>query len=158
MGRFLIILMLVSTVFASCSAHGPNPRDVEKRKVYYKMVTRQHPPEEVYSRVTWSHLPQPIAAKAQNNAPLLEPTISFELPNSSLKESVEALAQAIGFRWDYPPSLSNVPVSINKVGTVSEILTDIEKQAEVKTELNFTDRVIRVIDPSTLPSLRTNSN
>ena len=135
-----------------------NPRDVEKRTVYYKVSRRQFPPEDVYSRMMWSHLPKPIPRATRSDAPLVNPRFSFEMPNSYLEETIEALSQAIGFRWEIPKQVRSKPVSINQVGTVNEILGLVEKQTGLGLEINYKERIIRVIDPSTLPYLSEKAN
>src|SRR5690349_15105847 len=69
---------------------------------YYQPAFRQFPPEPVYSRVTWSQLPGPIKPRVRQDAPLLVPTIVFDMPKSTVGEAIEALGQAIGYSWTYP--------------------------------------------------------
>lgn len=132
----------------ACSCAAPNrvpkPGEVEISKEYYQMGYRSHPPETVYSRVMWSHLPAPMPHRSRNDSPLLDPEISFELPNSNLSESVQALAQAVGFRWSFPQDRASAPVSINQVGTVSEILAEICRQANLRGQIYIDERMIVV--------------
>lgn len=147
MQRFGILSALV--VLAACSSRP----DVVVRTEYYPSAFRQNAPEPVYSRLMWSHLPQPIQAKADNDAPYLMPKISFELPNSNLEETLQALAQTIGYRWSYPAELGTRRVSVKRVGTVDEILSEIGRQAGVETELDHEQRLVRAYDRSMAPRL-----
>lgn len=118
----------------------------------YKYGYRQLPPEPVYSRLTWAHLPQPVPAKAQEYAPMLQPVIAIDLANSNLEEAIEALAQTIGYNWHYPEELGVKPISIKMVGTVEQILEEIGEQAGVLAELNHERRLVRVIGERMVPN------
>lgn len=120
---------------------------------YYHVAYRQLPPEPVYSRVTWSHLPQPIRPKVRNEAPLFLPTISFEFPNTTLYEAVEALAQTIGYRWEYPEGVGDRKIRIRMTGTVEEVLDEIGRQGNVHGVLDHENRIVRVMEESTTPML-----
>lgn len=120
---------------------------------YYRPAYRQTPPAPVYSRMTWSQLPNPIQPKGTASAPLILPVVSFELPNSNLQESVEALAQAMGYRWDYPKSVARRPVSIKMEASVEDILKEIGRQANVQAMFDHEQRVVRVVEKGMLPRL-----
>lgn len=140
-----IAAIAVLGLLSGCSASRPDP----KTKITvqeYPVAYRQQPPEPVYSRLAWSHLPQPIRPKARDNAPLLMPVLSFELPKSTLGEAVQALAQTIGYRWSYPPEAARRPIAINMVASVDEILTEIDRQANVEGMLDHDRREVRVVE------------
>lgn len=120
---------------------------------YYNVPYRKFPPEPVYSRVTWSHLPQPIQPKVRDAAPILMPVLSFELPKSNLEEAVEALAQTIGYGWDFPAGAAKRPVRIRMVGTVEEILKEISRQTKVKAAIDHSRRLVQVFDTEIRPEL-----
>lgn len=147
MRRFCLAMLLVQ--LAACFSK-PDP---VVRMEYYPTAFRQNGPEPVYSRLTWSHLPQPVQKKADNDAPYLMPKLSFELPNSNLEETLQALAQTIGYRWSYPAELGERRVSVKRVGTVEEILSEIGRQAGVETELDHEQRLVRAFDRSLSPRL-----
>ena len=54
---------------------------------YYQPAYRALPPDTVYSRVMWSHLPQPIRPRSSNAAPYFMPTVAFELPDATFEEA-----------------------------------------------------------------------
>ncbi len=143
----LALVVFVGSVFGSgivgCGGND-EPRPVTV--AYYQPAYRQTPPEPVYSRITWSHLPQPMRTKVKENAPILMPTISFELPNSSLQEAIEALAQTIGYNWHYPQSAANRKVRIKMVGSVEDVLHEIARQTQVEAVLDHEARMVRVDD------------
>lgn len=145
-------ICFVSSLVAvsACSSSGP---DVIVRTEYYPTAFRQNAPDPVYSRLTWSHLPEPIQKKADTESPYIMPTVSFELPNSSLEETLQALAQTIGYRWSYPAELGTRRVSVKRVGTIDEILSEIGRQAGVETELDHEQRLVRAFDRNMAPRL-----
>lgn len=160
-GRLSCLLgALLAFTLSACGAHPPyiknssaSPEHFDVTREYYPVVRRRSTPEPVYGRMMWSHLPEPSPLRSKNTAPMLLPVLEFELPKSSLGESVEALAQAIGFRWDYPEALASRPVSIRMSGTVEEVLREISRQANVSAELDHDLRVVRVLDAGTRPQL-----
>jgi hypothetical protein len=141
-------LVLLSGVI-SCSSSNEVPVRVE----YYKTAYRQSPPDPVYSRLTWSQLPKPIMPKSTDNAPYILPTITFELPDTTLGEAIEALAQTMGYRWDYPSGLAKRAIHIRMDGTVEEVLKEIGRQGGVQTMLDHEQRLVRVMGEGVLPSL-----
>ncbi len=147
MRRICIAILVLQ--FAACSSSS----EPVVRTEYYPTAFRQNAPEPVYSRLTWSHLPQPVQKKAANDAPYLMPKLAFELPNSNLEETLQALAQTIGYRWSYPSELGDRRVSVKRVGTVEEILSEIGRQAGVETELDHEQRLVRAFDRSMAPRL-----
>ena len=129
-------------LLSSCSDLGSgHPRPVE----LYRASYRQLPPPPVYSRVTWSQLPQPTPLIAKGNSPLLRQVIHFELPNSTLAEAVEALSQTIGYEAEYPQDLAARAVSLNVEGSPDEILAMVSQQAKVDAQLDRVARVVRVM-------------
>ena len=143
----IICLFLILSV-CSCS-NVTYKREIEE----YKPVTRRYAPEPVYSRVTWAHLPQPIAPKTRHKAPFLMPTVSFELRNSNLKEAVEALSQTMGYDWYYPKVLASRRVSIKMQGTLKEVLDEIARQAKVQASFDHKRKLVRVFEERMLPRL-----
>ncbi len=154
MHRGFTAIILSSVLCCSCSSY-KEPEPIDE---YYEVPFRQLPPEPVYSRLTWSHPPQPIPAPSQQKSPYIQPVIEFDFPGSNLKEAIQALAQTIGYRWDYPPGVASRKVSIKQVGTVDEILSEIGRQAGVRTQLDHTSRMVRVLHSNTSPQLPNGGN
>ena len=121
--------------------------------VFYRTAYRQSPPAPVYSRVMWSQLPEPIPPRASDNAPYLLPEISFIQPDSTLEEAIEALAQTMGYRWQFPPEVAKRPIRIKMDGTVEEVLAEIGKQAGLETQLDHESRMVRVLKSGVIPRL-----
>ncbi len=126
---------------------------VEPRKEYYQVATRQEPKEPVYSRVTWSQLPRPVPDAPVQKGKMIQPTMSFEMPNSTLAESLEALSQSIGYELRYPAKWAKRRVSLKFTGTVEEILAEICKQSRVKASLDHENKILRVHFSETSPRL-----
>ena len=131
----------------------PAPAPVKPKVEYYYPAYRQLPPEPVYSRLTWSNLPQPAAQPPREKGPYLSPVILFELGDSTLQEAVEAISQTIGYQWSFPPDAAKRHVRVKMKGSVGEILNEISRQANVETEIDHEARIVRVIDRSTVPQL-----
>ncbi len=144
---FLVLLLLTSS---SCSSAKKEEKSVIE---YYPVAYRQLAPQPVYSRVTWSNLPGPIPPKVRDNAPLLLPTISFELHRTNLDEAIQALAQTMGYTWSYPAEVAKKKISINMVAPVDEILREIESQAKVNAVLDHESRTLRIVSGNTAAQL-----
>lgn len=147
--KFLLVISSAVLLLSLFGCSGNEQYEVE----YYRPAFRQSGPEPVYSRVMWSHLPDPIRPQAAEQAPVMMPVISFEFPDSTLEETVEALAQTMGYRWHYPQHLGKRVIQINMEGTIDEILKEIGRQAKVETMLDHELRLVRVIEKRTLPQL-----
>jgi len=145
----LAFIIGISIAITACSGNS----EPEVRDVYYQPAFRTEPPEPVYGRVTWSHLPGPTPPAASGNVPYLLPVLSVELPNSNLEEAVLAIAQTMGYRAIYPGTVRNRKISISREGTLTDLLEEIERQARVTAEVNHRERLVRIIDPETVPNL-----
>ena len=140
MSKFKLFSTILILLFAvSCSA----TKEIKTVR-YYQPVFRTSPPDTVYSRVMWSHPPHPIKPRSKSNAPLLLPKFKFELPNSTFEEAVESLAQAMGYRWDYPSRLAKIKISMNMQGDAIEVLSEINRQAKTKVILDHSARILRL--------------
>jgi hypothetical protein len=146
----LIIISLLLGGLLGCSSDEPLVR-IEPYHVAY----RQTPPEPVYSRVMWANLPHPITPRSTEDEPYLLPLISFELPDTTVGEAIEALAQTLGYRWDYPSGLGKRKIHMRMDGSVEEVLKEIGRQAGVQTMLDHEQRMVRVMGEGVLPSLPT---
>ena len=141
----VIIAISMSFLSIGCSS---SSKDAQKlvRVEYYDVAYRESPPEPVYSRLSWSHLPAPIKTKSRETAPMIMPSISFELPRSNLQEAIEAVAQTIGYNWSYPKGIGGRPVAIRMVGTVEEVLEEIGRQTRVVAVLDHESRTLRILE------------
>jgi hypothetical protein len=145
-----LVLVGIALPLVGCS------RKPEPIVQYYYPATKQLPMEPVYSRLTWSHLPQPYPAPYRENSPKIQPVIKFELLNSKLEEAIQALSRTIGYRWDYPADVARRRVSIRMTGTAEEIATAIGREAGVHVEFDSAQRRIRVLESgNNLPPART---
>lgn len=146
------ILVLAAVLFAAAGCApppGPAPRKVE----YYYPAFRQVAPEPVYSRLTWSNLPQPVMDPPREKGPYLSPVIAFNLGDSTLQEAIEAISQTIGYQWSFPPEAAKRHVRVKMKGSVGEILSEISRQAEVEAQIDHQSRIVRVFDRATTPQL-----
>jgi hypothetical protein len=151
----ILVLICISAVLFGCSSKPMY------RVVYYKPAFRQSPPEPVYSRLMWSHLPEPSRPKSRDDAPLMLPEVFVELKDASLDEAVEAIAQTMGYRWEYPDVTSKNRITIHMEGNVEEVLDEVRKQAQVPLAFDHEKRMIRLQDRTTqlkLPSRSSNED
>lgn len=144
-------LLCCCALSVACSK--PDRSELEPKVEYYTVTQRKTAPEPVYSRVTWSHLPAPLPSKKTEKSPLMLPSMAIDLPDATLAEAVEAIAQAMGYRWIYPAGIPTAPISISMEGSVHEILAEVARQAGVDIELDVENRVVRAHSRATAPQL-----
>lgn len=152
MFRVTVLIALLLNLSACSSIWLPSPPP-ERKVEYYPVVKRQAPPQTVYSRVMWSHLPAPATLQSKEKTPLLQPVMHFDLAKSNLAEALEALAQTIGYRLQYPAKWSKRPISIELTGTVEEALAEVARQAGVSASLDHELRLVKVAEKGVSPSL-----
>lgn len=121
--------------------------------VQYQPAFRQEAPPPVYSRLMWSHLPEPVKPRSRNDAPLMLPEVFVELKDVTVDEAVEAIAQTMGYRWENSGGASATRISIHREGTVDEILAEIRAKTNLPLEMDHESRVIRLADKRLLPAL-----
>lgn len=138
----ILVLLLVA-----CSSKEP------VAVTYYQPAYRTSPPDTVYSRVMWSHLPHPIQPRTKANAPLMMPSVTFDMPNATFDQAIEALAQSLGYRWDYPGYLAKKKIRIRMDGSVDQVLAEINRQANTTATLDHESRMVRVVDVNSSPRL-----
>ncbi|MCB0322081.1 MAG: hypothetical protein KDD69_00875 [Bdellovibrionales bacterium] len=143
----IAILLLMVGVGTACS--DTQPVAVE----YYQPAYRTTPPEPVYNRLMWSHLPKPIAPKTAEVAPALLPEVEFDMPDAKLGEAIEALAQTMGYRWHYPNKVAGRQIKIRMEGTVEDVLKEIGRQGNVYAQFDHEHRLIVVMDSDMVPRL-----
>ncbi|MDD2942235.1 MAG: hypothetical protein PHC51_04630 [bacterium] len=156
-GKWMLAIIATLGFAVGCGTQQRPPRNMDEIEVtreYYPVVHKRTLPEPVYGRMMWSHLSQPTPIRNKNTAPFLLPTVEFDLRNSSVAETIESLAQALGYRWSYPPEVGTRKVSILMEGTVEEILAEISRQGNIVGEFDHEQRVLRVIDSRMQPQLK----
>jgi hypothetical protein len=144
-GSFIAILCGLSAT--ACSPQQPKQVD------YYHVAFRQNGPEPVYSRFMWSHLPRPFKPKVPETAPYYLPVVRFDMPDATLEQAVEALAQAMGYRWQYPNGVAKRKVDIRMEGTVEAVLEEISTQAKVHGLFDHQERMVRIVETRMVPQL-----
>ena len=119
----------------------------------YKPAFRQEPPEPVYSRVTWSHLPYPAPPETDSRSPLLRPSVKVEFVRATLGEAIRALAKDLHYDNDCPSELCSRTVTLHESGTLDQILENLSAQAKVIATVDHEGRLIRVSAPAPAPLL-----
>lgn len=143
----LALLVTTALLLSACTKTTSKPR------LELAPVTRQTAPELAYATSKWVQPEQPIPGQVSNNTPLLSPEFCLELESATLKEALHALSQSIGYGVDVPASLAGRKVSLNKVGTMEQLLDALAKQASVMARINHQTRRISVTDGRTIPQL-----
>ena len=151
MNKKSFLLLTFFPALLLCAACSSNNKKLEVQK--YRPAAHQLPLEPRYSRVTWSHLPKPIVPESNTKGPYMRKVMSYEVPNSNVKESVTILSNSVGYEAIIPRELEKRKVSLIMEGTTIEILTAICTQADMTAEIDDMRRTIRVFDRVPEPRL-----
>ena len=146
---FLLITLCPALLLCVACSSGDKKLEVEK----YRPATHQLPLEPRYSKVTWSHLPKPIVPESNVKGPYMRKVMSYEVPNSDVKESLTILSNSVGYEAVIPKELEKRKVSLIMEGTTLEILNAICTQAGISAEIDDAKRVIKVFDRVPEPRL-----
>jgi hypothetical protein len=138
-GKFVAMVVFLCVV--ACSPAKP----ARRIEIYYPS-TRQEPLEPVYNRTTWSQLPQAFPPADNEKAPYFAQVMYADFPNASLGEAVQAVAQTMGYRADYPASIAGRRISLKFSGTFDEILGAVGRQGKVSVEVDHTSKLVKVMD------------
>ena len=145
------LLLTLSPILLLCVACSSNNKKLEVEK--YRPAAHQLPLEPRYSKVTWSHLPKPIVPESNAKGPYMRKVMSYEVPNSNVKESLTILSNSVGYEAIIPRELEKRKVSLIMEGTTLEILEAICVQADMNAEIDDAKRIIQVFDRVPEPRL-----
>ncbi len=120
---------------------------------YYKPSYRQSAPDPVYSRLMWSHLPEPVKPRTKSDAPLILPELFVELKDVNVDEAIEAVAQTMGYGWENSGAGSSGRISIHMEGTVEEIVSEIGRKSNLSFDLDHEKKLIKLANKRTEPKL-----
>lgn len=135
---------------AGCSSGGYEYLEADKPKVF-KVASRQHAPDPVYSRTTWVRPPQvlPTRERDAKTKPLILPVIHYTVDGLPLKEAALILAATSRYRSYTAPSIEGQKISINSLGTIEELAQEIENKAGVRVVIDHENEEIRVLPGAT---------
>lgn len=120
--------------------------DKDKPKVF-SVSFRQLPPEPVYARLRWVHLPQvlPASEQPQSGAGLIAPVMHVEFKNASLEEVTRKLAEASRYHSYCASSVAGKTITINMLGTLEEVLAKVSEQASAQAIVDHENRAISML-------------
>lgn len=139
--------LIVLEGIAGC---GPTLKEWEpdtKSTRIYTVAFRQLPPEPVYNRLRWVHLPEPLPPRelSASASPNLEPVFSVQLRNVTLEEAAKALAQAAHYDSFCLSSIAKQRVTLNSLGTLPELAEQLGEKAGVHVTIDPWSRQIRFL-------------
>ena len=132
----IVLLCVVS----GCAKEPQAPPKVEP---LYKVGFRQLPPEPVYNRMRWGHLPSVITTAKESEAPLILPEMSFELKNGTVKEGLTLLADAVRYSAKVSSLIADRSLSLTATGTLDELAGKIGRVSGVTVVVDHDARELR---------------
>lgn len=142
-----LALFLVAIV--SLSACGPTlpTYKPEKARLYSTYAVRQLPPEPVYNRLRYVHLPEPLPErdKTASKRSVVLPIFEFQVENITLDEAALILASAMRYDSYAAPSIAERKVELTSLGTVDELAQQIAKHTGSYVFVDHNNRQIRFL-------------
>ncbi len=145
--------MLAVTLLVGC---GPTSKEWEpdkKEPMVFDVAFRQLPPEPVYNRQRWVHLPEPLPSKElpDSSAPLIQPVFHMDLKNVTLEEAAKSLALTSRYTSYCASTIASQKISINSLGTTSELAEQISRKANVHVVVDDVNKEIRFMAGAAQP-------
>jgi hypothetical protein len=149
--RLLTALLCSSFVFflSGCAAHEEpkfkKPKDTE----VHPIATRQLPLPPTYNPVRWVRPPEVLPSRANPNQPKPVPKVAqimhFTVKDTTLKETSEILANAMGYRSYCSSLIADRTITLDMLGTLQEVATEIEKNFRIRVVLDHDNKSVRFL-------------
>lgn len=138
--------ILVVLALAAC---GPSIKEWEphKENKIHAVSFRQSPPEPVYNRLRWVHLPEvlPDTPKVSAKAPLILPVVHLDLHNETLEDAALILAAPLGYTTYCSSIIAKQKISISRLGTVDELARDISQRKDIHVVIDHDNKEVRFL-------------
>jgi hypothetical protein len=142
-------LIITSALLAVCAlASGCSSQKAEKPSgKAYSVAFRQLPPQPVYNRVGFAHLPEVVPSRElpRSNAANLDPVVHLELKNSTLEEASAVLAAVSRYTNFCSSTIASQRISLNTLGTMQELAEQIAVEAGIKVVVDHENRQVRFL-------------
>lgn len=144
---FALTLFIISTCLNACSTKK------QEESAVFTHTTKQFAPEPTYNRLRWVQLPTVIPAAPKDltdatpssDAPLILPVIHLELYDASLKEAAQLIADSSSYNSYCSSDITDQKITINTLGTLNELLQEVEKTANIDAVVDHKTRTIRFL-------------
>ncbi|NDC39156.1 MAG: hypothetical protein EBZ48_14105 [Proteobacteria bacterium] len=132
-------------VLVGCSASVPS--GIDKSPEVYRIQTRRLPPEPVYNRVIWAHLPdiEPGRDLPESDAGHVVPVATMALKNATLEEASRSLAGIAQYASYCSSTIAKQKISFNQLGTLDELAEAIGRNAGIRVVVDHEGRSVRFL-------------
>lgn len=118
----------------------------------YDLATRQLPPDPVYSRLKWVHLPEMYPSmmyKASEDRPRYFPVFHFQINNRELCDAAVQLAGTARYSSYCSSLLKGERITLQALGTIDELAKKIENSSsKVRVVVDHENREVRFLTNS----------
>jgi hypothetical protein len=141
-----VVLTLCFLGGVGCSSSPPPPKKRVVRHDWF-YPTRQHAPEEIYSRVREVRPPEPVPEPPHgiNRAPRLMPVMQFNVNQKSLVEVAQLLADSYRYGYYCSPTVADRQISLRAIGTLDELAAQVAEIGQVKVTVDHENRELRIL-------------
>ena len=145
-------MLLITGAFALLSACGPTAKKWEQEKQIhvYGVAFRQLPPEPVYNRLRWVHLPEILPSRElpEADSPQIYPVFHLQLKNGNLEETAIILAATARYSSYCASSIARQKVNINLLGTIDELGSEIARRSGIHVVVDHVNKQVRFLAKS----------
>jgi|GEM_PF-1666103 len=142
----VVVLALSFSGGVGCSS---SPPPVKQRSVRHDWFypTRQHAPEEIYSRVRQVRPPEPVPEPPRgiNRAPRFMPVMQFNVDKKSLVEVAQLLADSYRYGYYCSPIVADRQISLRAIGTLDELAAQVAELGQVRVTVDHENRELRIL-------------
>jgi hypothetical protein len=141
-----VVLVLSFIGGVGCSSSPPPPKKRIVRHDWF-YPTRQHAPEEIYSRVREVRPPEPVTEPPRDiaRAPRLMPVMQFNVSQKSLVEVAQLLAESYRYGFYCSPIVADRQISLRAIGTLDELAAQVAELGQVKVTVDHENRELRIL-------------
>jgi len=118
----------------------------ERERVGIAPVYRQVPPQPVYNRLRWVHLPEVLPVSSlSSSAPAILPVFHLVLKNATLEDAAHTLAAMTRFDSYCSSSLADRKITIDRLGTLDELAAEIAVAAGITVQIDRASETVRFL-------------
>ena len=139
--------MVTGTLALLSVGCGSSTKLKPEEKQVYRTAFRQLPPQPVYNRTRFVHLPEmaPSRELPKSSGSAIIPVVHLELKNATLDEASSVLAAISQYSSYCASTVAKKRVTVNTLGTLQELADEISNKTGATVIIDHQNRQVRVI-------------
>ena len=144
----IIFCILITFCFSACSLREAPKWKAERHNEIHLIANKQLPAEPIYNPVRWVRPPEVTPSRKPDYKPSNKAVTliySFSVKDSTLNNTSLSLANALGYRSYCSSLIAEQVFSMELVGSIDEIATNISKKAGIKVVVDHDNKEVRFL-------------